>query len=184
MYKFELKETLKWVCEYTGQSINDVKSRKRDRPIATARHLYCYLARKHFGNSGYTLTDIGRLIKRSHDVVIHSIKVVESALNSKDKSLRYFAEVVETFGRSNGPCEYIVMQIKSASTIKDKLIITKAEEVAEAMTRVEMMANRADRVLIMFEKQISQDAIMEGWRLEQMRREIKQARKELRALAE
>ncbi len=62
--------------------IEDIKSKKRNKPITIARQAYMYLAREVLGES---LISIGKSIGRDHSTVIHGIEKIEERME-KDKN--------------------------------------------------------------------------------------------------
>jgi len=66
-----MNKLLEEVAKDQGVTVAEIKSRKRNRPIAYARHLFCYVAYK--GQYGHH-KEIGDVINRNHATVTHSIK--------------------------------------------------------------------------------------------------------------
>jgi chromosomal replication initiator protein len=60
-----------------------MRSKSRKRAIAFPRQVAMYLSRKH---TEETLADIGKLFKRDHSTVMHSIKVV-GGLSRRDNAV-------------------------------------------------------------------------------------------------
>jgi hypothetical protein len=72
--KIGLHRILKVVCDELGANIDDVTSKKRQREITDARHIFCYLASKAYGR--HTLKQIGKLVNRDHASVLHAKRKV------------------------------------------------------------------------------------------------------------
>ncbi len=70
----KLERILKDVCNYYRIEIGEIKGKSRLRPIVSARHTFCYLARKYSLSS---LNEIGSVVNRGHSNVISSIKLVK-----------------------------------------------------------------------------------------------------------
>ena len=75
------------VIDATGVFRSDLLSRKRDRLIVTARQVATYLIKEY---TSYYLSEIGRHLSngkgQNHATVMHSIKQVESAYWSYNKT--------------------------------------------------------------------------------------------------
>ena len=85
---------LDYVCLETGIYKNDILSDKQPRNIVEARQIYCYLAKK---TTEYSLTDIGRFIKKDHATVIYSIRTVDNLLE-KDKIFKNtYSQIIKNF---------------------------------------------------------------------------------------
>jgi chromosomal replication initiation ATPase DnaA len=78
----ELKCILLDVCEASGVTIEDLQSGKRFPYIVTARHVYCYIARR----KKYSMQRIGQLIHRNHSSVLHAVNKIEDMIEIKDRS--------------------------------------------------------------------------------------------------
>lgn len=63
---------------------DQIFNRKRDARTCTARHAFCYLARKE----GYSYSEIGRFLGKKHSSVIHSVKVAEGLIEINDNQIR------------------------------------------------------------------------------------------------
>lgn len=74
----DLSFILQEVSERTGISVADIKGRSRKREIVTARHAYCYIARKATRAS---LSQISRELGRDHSTAINSIDFVTDQLS-------------------------------------------------------------------------------------------------------
>lgn len=75
------------ISEFVGAqfkvSIEEMQSRSRKRRLTFPRQVAMYLSRKHTSES---LAEIGKLFKRDHSTVLHSVKVV-SNLARRDRSV-------------------------------------------------------------------------------------------------
>lgn len=87
---------LEAVSSHFNVKIEEIKSKKRNKPITIARQSYMYLTRELLNES---LLNIGKTIERDHSTVIHGIEKIEekikkdpnfetSILTLKDKILR------------------------------------------------------------------------------------------------
>jgi len=73
-----LNEIMILVTKVTNVSIEQLKSNSRLQEIVTARHIFCYIAKN---NIVCILSKISEMVNRNHATAIHSIKVVENALD-------------------------------------------------------------------------------------------------------
>jgi chromosomal replication initiator protein len=77
-----LENILKITAKQFSVSINELKSKKRQKDISTARQIAFYLMKKHTASS---LQTIGQYVgDRNHSTVIHAIMKVESKLKDND----------------------------------------------------------------------------------------------------
>lgn len=68
-------ETL--VCDYLGELLPEVQSRKRHRKLVVCRQIIMFLMREH---TQFSLKDIGRRFHRDHTTVIHSLQAVRDQM--------------------------------------------------------------------------------------------------------
>ena len=84
-----LSNVLEAVVEVTGVYANAITGKRRNKEIAMARHLFCYLGRMHTNASQDV---IGRFLgNRHHSTVIHSIK---SANDMIDTNYEVFVDML------------------------------------------------------------------------------------------
>ena len=81
-----LTSLLQDVVTATGVSYNDIFKQTRKRNIAIARHLFCFVARRHL--SIFTLHEIAAVFNISHCTVIHACRNIENVLQLRDVSSR------------------------------------------------------------------------------------------------
>ena len=70
---------LESVSKYLNISKDDIRSPKRDKEIAFARHIFCYLAREKLYN--HSLKSIGKEINKDHASVLHGCKKITNQLD-------------------------------------------------------------------------------------------------------
>ena len=67
-------------------TLDQLRSKKRQREIVEARQIYCKLAKKR---TKYTLEQIGSAINKDHATVLHSVRtcnnLIETNINFKNK---------------------------------------------------------------------------------------------------
>lgn len=74
----QMMKILDIVSDVTLVIKHDVLSRNREFEIASARHLFCYIAYMHHR---YSLKKIGLFLSRDHSTVINSVKQFHNALD-------------------------------------------------------------------------------------------------------
>jgi chromosomal replication initiation ATPase DnaA len=100
----ELEDILRAVSEASGVSVEDIKGECRRAEIRTARQIYCYLA-KRAGRWSYAA--IAKSIdKKKHATVMHSCKVVNEMLQTKNRS--YERILIKSCDASS--CDKIILQ--------------------------------------------------------------------------
>jgi chromosomal replication initiation ATPase DnaA len=86
----KLTMILEAVCSTTEIIPHDILAQNRQRTISIARHLFCYIAYKHYG---YCLTAIGRFLNKNHSTIIHSITTYQNYLDCNYKlETKYYAQ--------------------------------------------------------------------------------------------
>jgi Bacterial dnaA protein helix-turn-helix len=68
------------VAKIMGVSVDTLNGESKKYKHATARQVFCYVARKHTTKG---LPSIGKSINRNHSTVLYAIKVVSDNLNTK-----------------------------------------------------------------------------------------------------
>ena len=84
---------------YTLTQINkeQMKSKSRLQPLAHARHLFCYIMRKHYldGLYPFTLKEIGKQIgNRHHSTVLSSLQEIQDLMDSDEEVRLQVAQAV------------------------------------------------------------------------------------------
>jgi chromosomal replication initiation ATPase DnaA len=80
-----LKDIVEIVSNVSGQSPENIVSQSRKRERVNARHVYCWLARRHTTNS---LCEIGAEIgHRDHSSVLHGVHNIGNLLYIKEKTV-------------------------------------------------------------------------------------------------
>ena len=77
------------VCQITGYTIDNLRSRSRERDVASARQLFCYFAHK----DGCSYSVIGRFICRDNVTVRYSYMLVDAI---KDTDV-IFKQLIERY---------------------------------------------------------------------------------------
>ena len=74
-----LSNVLEAVVLVSGIPAEKILGKRRDKEIASARHIFCYLGRSHTNSS---LLGIGGFLGKDHTTVINSIKVVNDMIDT------------------------------------------------------------------------------------------------------
>lgn len=97
--KENLENILEYVCAICNVSKQIVLSKNRSIEYAMARQLYCYVARKMTTKS---LKTIGEHIRRDHATVKHSVKVIETYLETNNKVVKKLIDqILNIFDNQN-----------------------------------------------------------------------------------
>jgi chromosomal replication initiator protein len=87
-----IDEVQKYVSEYFGLTVDDLKAKTRKKEIVTARQIAMYFAKEY---TGYSLKSIGyHFGGRDHSTVIHAIQTVSEYMMEK-KELRLYIEDID-----------------------------------------------------------------------------------------
>jgi len=78
------------VVKSTGIEFSKIQSHTRKRQILYARHLFCYFARKR---TKLSLQEVGDIVNRKHETVIHAVKTVENLLSYDKKFIKIVSEI-------------------------------------------------------------------------------------------
>jgi hypothetical protein len=89
--KIGLERIMKVVCEELDLDVDLITSKKRQRNIVDARHIFCYLASKAYGR--FTLKQIGGIVNRDHASVLHAKRKVKD-LMEYDKEMNMLVNTI------------------------------------------------------------------------------------------
>jgi len=85
------------VVHATGVTYNELFTHTRRRRIALARHLFCFVARRHL--SGFSLPEIAAVFGINHATVVHACHNIENMLQLNDYvSLMVQLQYLEVLG--------------------------------------------------------------------------------------
>lgn len=80
------------ICTVCGVTWEQVLSKRREKSIATARHLYSSYARTHLK---LTFTEIGKnLGGKDHTTILNSLKVVRNLMFVRDEKMVRFVKAI------------------------------------------------------------------------------------------
>ncbi len=95
-----LTTLLEDVVKATGITYTEIFGTTRRRRTTTARHLFCFIARKHLGM--FSLQEIGDVFNIKHCSVVHACHNIEALLQMRDSLSRKLQdEYLEILGMRN-----------------------------------------------------------------------------------
>ena len=98
----ELEMILNLVSQSTGVSVEELKSRKRNKTIVFARRIYLYFARE---STQFSYASISSYLNRDHATAIHQIREHHNAMDVNAKSgpdreyLDMYADFLDYLGK-------------------------------------------------------------------------------------
>lgn len=93
----KIEEAFDIVFTLTRITKEQLRSKSRLQPIAHARHLFCYILRKHYldGMYPFTLKEIGKQIgSRHHSTIISSLQELQDLMDSDEEVRLQVAQAV------------------------------------------------------------------------------------------
>jgi len=95
-----LTTLLEDVVQATGITYTEIFGTTRRRRTTTARHLFCFIARKHLGM--FSLQEIADVFGINHATVVHACHNIEALLQMRDSLSRKLQdEYLEILGMRN-----------------------------------------------------------------------------------
>ncbi len=86
------------VCKVFNLMPSDIIGKRRFRRIATARHMFAYIARK----SGHSLRDVGYVIGgRHHSSIIHDEHVAQDLIDTDEEFRHHLSQVTDLLSPQN-----------------------------------------------------------------------------------
>jgi hypothetical protein len=95
--KIGLERIMKVVCDEFQIDVDMITSKKRQRHIVDARHIFCFLASKAYGR--FTLKQIGGLINRDHASVLHAKKKVKDLMQYDREMNSLINTIIKKLGK-------------------------------------------------------------------------------------
>ena len=99
------------VCRYYSIDKNIVLSKKRDREIVMARHMFCWMSRRYTRS---TFKLMGEYINRDHATVIHSVRKVEDLMDF-DRELKYDRDTIVDMNPQLNDINSLIYNIEKVS---------------------------------------------------------------------
>ena len=99
------------VCRYYSIDKNVVLSKKRDREIVMARHMFCWMSRRYTRS---TFKLMGEYINRDHATVIHSVRKVEDLMDF-DRELKYDRDTIVDMNPQLNDINSLIYNIEKVS---------------------------------------------------------------------
>ena len=92
----KIEKVMQKGCEYFGIQIEELKDRKKTRPLSDARHMIMKIAVVRTSESKVA---IGLKFNRDHSTIIHAEKVVNNLCKTDDNFRETFEELNEFIGK-------------------------------------------------------------------------------------
>ena len=94
--RLSIDEIIKAVCLTYDVSYSDILSNNRTQPLATARQVAMFLARKLTGNSTPT---VANEFKRNHTTVLHGTQTIQKRIDVEPELKKTIEQITEQLGR-------------------------------------------------------------------------------------
>ena len=94
--RLSIDEIIKTVCSTYDVTYDDIKSNNRTQPLATARQVAMFLARKLTGNSTPT---VANAFKRNHTTVVHGTQTIQKRIDVDPELKKTIEQITEQLGR-------------------------------------------------------------------------------------
>ena len=94
--RLSIEEIIKAVCSTYDVSYADILTTNRTQPLATARQVAMFLARKLTGNSTPTIADE---FKRNHTTVLHGTQTIQKRIDVEPELKKTIETITEQLGR-------------------------------------------------------------------------------------
>ena len=94
--RLSIDEIIKTVCSTYDVTYDDIKSNNRTQPLATARQVAMFLARKLTGNSTPT---VANAFKRNHTTVVHGTQTIQKRIDVEPELKKTIEQITEQLGR-------------------------------------------------------------------------------------
>jgi chromosomal replication initiation ATPase DnaA len=91
----EWAEAMRVVCIIYDVTPDEILEKVRRQGIMDARHLFCYLCRKHLK---MTYLSVGKILHRDHSTIINSVQVYESLIEYDRTSNKLYVEALSLLG--------------------------------------------------------------------------------------
>jgi chromosomal replication initiator protein len=94
--RLSIDDIVKAVCSTYDVTYSDILSNNRTQPLATARQVAMFLARKLTGNS---LPSVANAFKRNHTTVLHGTQSVQKRIDVEYDLKKTIEQITEQLGR-------------------------------------------------------------------------------------
>ena len=94
--RLSVEEIIKAVCATYDVTYEDIQSNNRPQPLATARQVAMFLARKLTGNSTPT---VANAFKRNHTTIIHGTQAIQKRIDVEPELKKTIEQITEQLGR-------------------------------------------------------------------------------------
>ena len=88
-------DVMRAVCQVFNTTPDEIQSQNRKQDLVFARHMFCYLCRKHLK---MTYLSIGKILHRDHSTIINSVQVYESLVEYDRTTNKLYVESLSLLG--------------------------------------------------------------------------------------
>ncbi len=109
-------DVMRAVCQVFNMTPDAIQSQNRKQDFVFARHMFCYICRKHLCLS---LTDIGRILMRDHSTIINAVSKASDLIEFDRITKERHELTMELLGRylhEKGNSLYTLVEYGSGST--------------------------------------------------------------------
>lgn len=89
-------DVMRAVCQTFNLTPDEIQSQNRKQELIFARHMFCYLCRKHLQMS---LADIGRILMRDHSTIINAVSKASDLIEYDKITKQRYELTMELLGR-------------------------------------------------------------------------------------
>ena len=101
--RLSVDEIIKAVCATYSVTYADILSNNRPQPLATARQVAMFLARKLTGNSTQT---VANAFKRNHSTIVHGTLTIQKRIDVEAELRKTIEQITEQLGRKPSELYY------------------------------------------------------------------------------
>jgi len=88
-------DVMRAVCQTFNLTPDEIQSQNRKQELIFARHMFCYLCRKHLQMS---LVDIGKILMRDHSTIINAVRKASDLIEFDKITKQRYALTMDLLG--------------------------------------------------------------------------------------
>jgi len=89
-------DVMRAVCQTYNMTPDEIQSQNRKQEVMFARHMFCYLCRKHLS---MPLSGIGKILMRDHSTIINSVTKASDLIEFDKITKQRYELTMELLGR-------------------------------------------------------------------------------------
>lgn len=89
-------DVMRAICQTFNLTPDEIQSQNRKQELIFARHMFCYLCRKHLQ---MPLVEIGRILMRDHSTIINAVSKASDLIEYDKITKQRYALTMELLGR-------------------------------------------------------------------------------------